>query len=88
MLQKQGQEFGATTGRKRQCNWLHPTMLKRAMDMNGVTHLIVNKMDVMADVGEWRTILRSFDGEKQFKEYIREIANGRWITFSYSPETI
>ena len=88
MLQKQGQEFGATTGRKRQCNWLNSTMLKRAMDMNGVTHLIVNKMDIMADVGEWRTLAKSFDNEKQFKEHIREIASNRWITFSYSPETI
>ena len=56
--------------------------------MNGVTHLIVNKMDIMADVGEWRTLAKSLDNEKQFKEHIREIASNRWITFSYSPETI
>ena len=48
-----GQEIGSTTGRRRQCNWMDLTKLKKAVIMNGVTHLVVNKLDVMREVGKW-----------------------------------
>lgn len=42
-----GNEFGATTGRPRGCGWLDLVALKYACMLNGVTHLIVTKMDVL-----------------------------------------
>ena len=53
-LQHVGEEFGATTGRKRQCNWMDLDSLKKAVRMNGVTDLVFNKMDVLREVGEWK----------------------------------
>ena len=53
-LQQIGEEFGATTGRKRQCNWMDLDGLKKAVRMNGVTDLVFNKMDVLREVGEWK----------------------------------
>lgn len=43
-----GHEFGATTGRKRRCGWLDLPALKYAIDINGVTDLIMMKSDVLS----------------------------------------
>ena len=42
-----GKEFGATTGRARRCGWLDMVALKYAVMINGVTHLIMMKADVL-----------------------------------------
>ncbi len=47
-LRKNGHEFGATTGRPRRCGWLDLPALKYAIDINGVTHLIMMKSDVLS----------------------------------------
>ena len=43
-----GNEFGATTGRKRRCGWLDLVALKYAVQINGVTQLIMMKGDVLS----------------------------------------
>ncbi len=48
-LQKQGNEFGATTGRPRRCGWLDLPALKYAIMLNGVTELIMTKADVLTN---------------------------------------
>ena len=45
-----GQEYGATTGRPRQIDWLNIEEVIVACQMNGVTKLIINKMDVLRQV--------------------------------------
>ena len=49
-LREIGQEYGATTGRPRQIDWLNLNEVITACQMNGVTKLIVNKMDVLAQI--------------------------------------
>lgn len=44
-----GREFGATTGRARRCGWLDIPALKYACMLNGVTHLMLMKIDVLND---------------------------------------
>lgn len=46
-LATHGHEFGATTGRARRCGWLDLVAVKRAIQMNSVTGVCVNKMDVL-----------------------------------------
>lgn len=46
-LQESGNEFGATTGRERRCGWLDMIALKYAIQINGVTQLIMTKVDVL-----------------------------------------
>jgi adenylosuccinate synthase len=54
MLREIGQEYGATTGRPRQIDWLNLDEVNIACQMNGITKLIVNKMDVLDQVnGGW-----------------------------------
>ena len=45
-----GEEFGATTGRPRQCNWMNWNLLEKAIQVNGVTDLIFNKVDVLEEL--------------------------------------
>ncbi|MFK5982503.1 MAG: adenylosuccinate synthase [Flavobacteriaceae bacterium] len=43
-----GNEFGATTGRPRRCGWLDLVALKYAVQVNGVTQLMMMKGDVLS----------------------------------------
>ena len=43
-----GHEFGATTGRARRCGWLDLVALKYAVEINGVTQLMMMKGDVLS----------------------------------------
>ena len=43
-----GNEFGATTGRARRCGWLDLVALKYAVQVNGITQLIMMKGDVLS----------------------------------------
>jgi len=47
-MAKVGHEFGATTGRPRRCGWLDLIALKYAVDINGVTQLMMMKGDVLS----------------------------------------
>lgn len=41
-------EFGTTTGRPRRCGWLDGVMLRYAVDVNGLTELVLTKLDVLS----------------------------------------
>jgi len=47
-MSKVGFEFGATTGRPRRCGWLDLIALKYAVEINGVTQLMMMKGDVLS----------------------------------------
>jgi adenylosuccinate synthase len=47
-MAKIGNEFGATTGRPRRCGWLDLVALKYAVQINGVTELMMMKADVLS----------------------------------------
>jgi len=46
-LRERGSEYGATTGRPRRCGWLDVVQLRRAARLNGATHFVVTKPDVL-----------------------------------------
>jgi adenylosuccinate synthase len=46
-IQKKGVEFGATTGRKRRCGWLDTVIVGNAVMLNGLTGLVITKLDVL-----------------------------------------
>ena len=74
-IQEVGEEFGATTGRKRQCNWMNLQDLMKAVRMNGVTDLVFNKMDVLENVGEWKMYNGDNTIDFKDKEHLKS-----WIT--------
>ncbi|MES2730137.1 MAG: adenylosuccinate synthetase, partial [Bacteroidota bacterium] len=63
-LRKEGNEFGSTTGRPRRCGWLDLPALKYAVMINGVTQLVMMKIDVLNKFDEIKvcTHYRMADG--------------------------
>jgi adenylosuccinate synthase len=61
-MQRQGNEFGATTGRERRCGWLDIVALKYACMLSGVSELYMMKSDVLS----------GFDEVKLCKQYMRD----------------
>lgn len=51
-IQEKGAEFGATTGRRRRCGWLDTVVLKNAARLNGLTGLVITKLDVLCGLEE------------------------------------
>jgi len=47
LLQKRGNEFGATTGRPRRCGWLDLVILKYSFRINGINKIVLTKLDVL-----------------------------------------
>lgn len=45
-------EFGTTTGRPRRCGWLDVVMLRYAAQINGMTDMVITKLDVLSGFGE------------------------------------
>lgn len=53
-VQIHGQEFGATTGRPRKCNWINLDKVAYAARVNDITHLVVNKIDILDQANAYR----------------------------------
>jgi len=72
-----GYEYGATTGRKRQVNWLEIEGLIKAANINGVTELIINKMDILEQAGELKLLnggnVMGFENVDNFQTYITDV---------------
>jgi len=79
-IQEAGQEFGATTGRRRQVNWLNWNMIQRGILMNGVNTLIVNKGDILDQVGAWGIIENGetiqFSSKAEFQKWLDDKTYG------------
>ena len=45
-VRSRGNEYGAVTGRPRRCGWLDLVMLRYAVMINGISSLVVTKLDV------------------------------------------
>jgi adenylosuccinate synthase len=51
-LRRRGNEFGAVTGRPRRCGWLDLPLLRYAVMVNGISWLVVTKLDVLDELAE------------------------------------
>ena len=67
-IAKQGNEFGATTGRPRRCGWLDLVALKYSAKLNNLTELCITKLDVL-------------DSFKEIKACINYEVDGKTTSF-------
>lgn len=51
-LRSQGGEYGATTGRPRRCGWLDLVVIRHAVRVNGLTGLVLTKLDVLSGLSK------------------------------------
>jgi adenylosuccinate synthase len=77
ILREKGKEFGATTGRPRRCGWLDLPALRYAVMINGVTHLMMMKADVLCGFDSIRvaTAYRTSNGLTDHLPYDLEALN-------------
>jgi len=68
LLRNKGNEFGSTTGRPRRCGWIDIPALKYACMLNGVTDLLVTKIDVLNDFETIKMCNNYLIGGKQTQE--------------------
>ena len=58
-------EFGTTTGRPRRCGWLDVVMLRYAVSVNGLSELMLTKMDILSGLNELKLATAyQIDGER------------------------
>lgn len=84
-FQELGKEYGATTGRRRQVNYLDLDFILKSCLINGVTDLIINKVDVLKmcekeyqDSNPWCVLIDNFTdsrlynlgSERKWKEFV------------------
>jgi adenylosuccinate synthase len=74
LIRELGQEYGATTGRPRQINWLDFDLLKMAARMNGTNKVVFNKMDILDKVEKWSAYdgqhILSFDSRDHMESWL------------------
>ena len=51
-LRARGNEYGAVTGRPRRCGWLDLPLLRYSAMLNGISWLVVTKLDVLDQLAE------------------------------------
>ena len=90
-------EYGATTGRPRQVDFLDMDQLIKASRINGVRELIINKTDILQQVNTWKLYrnnkLVDLQQEDRFTDFVRnELLKNcpeiDTVVFSYSPNAI
>ncbi len=85
LIREVGEEYGATTGRPRQVNWLDLDLIKKAVNINGVDTVVFNKTDVLDEVKTWMLYdginAFHFDSGEDMNYYIQDYIN------KFKPET-
>jgi adenylosuccinate synthase len=64
-LLERGREYGTTTGRRRRCGWFDAVPLRYAIAVNGVTEIMLNKLDILSGLDEVRLcVAYELDGRR------------------------
>ena len=93
-MREVGNEYGATTGRPRQCNWINTKNLFKAIDLNGANKIVFNKVDILREIGSWKIYdendkLVEFQSEDQMKEWFAtKLPRSTEVYWSDSPESL
>ncbi|PKL92891.1 MAG: adenylosuccinate synthase [Candidatus Goldiibacteriota bacterium HGW-Goldbacteria-1] len=69
---KEGGEFGATTGRPRRCGWLDLVALKYVCELNGLTDIILTKIDVLSIFDEIKVCTEYMVKGKKTKSFVAD----------------
>ncbi len=81
-IRERGKEYGTTTGRPRRIGWVDGVMLRYAARINGLTHIAVNSIDVLAGLGRVKiAVAYELDGRRteDFPAHLRDLARVRPI---------
>jgi len=71
-IRKKGNEYGATTGRPRRCGWLDLVALKYTTLLNGVTEVVITKLDVLSGLEKLKVAVSYGLNGKKTEEFPME----------------
>jgi adenylosuccinate synthase len=80
-LQKEGQEFGTSTGRPRRIAWLDLIALKYATRLNGLTGFALTKVDILGHLQEFEVVVgyEGYDIDPEFPSFPMRISEIKTI---------
>jgi adenylosuccinate synthase len=93
-IRELGGEYGSTTGRPRQCDYLNLNNLIKAIRVNGVTDLVIRKVDILRELNIFRLYhndkIIKFETEVQMKNYIFDHVKDNIINLylAYNPNDL
>ncbi len=77
LIATKGHEFGATTGRARKVGWLDLIALRHAVKINGVTKLVMNKLDILSDIDVLCVVVGYIDKDEKvirnFPSHVKDL---------------
>jgi adenylosuccinate synthase len=73
-LREGGHEYGATTGRPRRCGWFDVVAIRHAVRVNGLTQLVITKLDVLDAMPEIRIVVEYEVGKRRVSEMPESLA--------------
>jgi adenylosuccinate synthase len=82
-MRQVGREFGSTTGRARRCGWLDLPALKYAVEINGVTELMMMKADVLSGL-ESLQVCTHYLYQGQRMDQLPYSLDPQWVTPVYA----
>ncbi len=85
-LREEGNEYGATTGRPRRCGWFDVVAIRHAVRVNGLSQLVITKLDVLDDMPEIQVVVEYEIGNRRVSEMpesLGELSSARPIRESF-----
>jgi adenylosuccinate synthase len=73
-LREEGREYGATTGRPRRCGWFDAVAIRHAARVNGLTSLVITKLDVLDSLPEIKMVVAYEIGGRRVTEMPESLA--------------
>ena len=61
-----GKEFGTVTKRKRRCGWFDSVLLRQSIKLNGITDIVLTKLDVLDELSEIKVCIGYKIGEEKY----------------------
>ena len=74
-LREEGNEYGATTGRPRRCGWFDAVAIRHAVRVNGLTQLVITKLDVLDSMPEIKIVVEYEIGNRRVSEMPESLAD-------------
>src|SRR3989338_4767409 len=68
-IRKKGNEYGATTGRPRQCGWFDSVLVRYSVVINGISELAIMKLDVLDDLDKIKICVAYKHRQKIYKDF-------------------
>jgi len=80
-LQREGMEYGATTGRPRRCGWFDAVAARYSVRVNGMTQLALTKLDILTGLDPLKICV----GYRIKKKIVSEMPPEHWVLEQAEP---